>query len=84
MKGIVSLVFLAAAVLWLGTAVLAVLNFGGFEGHDFYFVSTFFGCFVLVGLQLVALVYIKKHFDRVWRELSALRAELSGHDSQDG
>ena len=77
LKSLVSALFVAAVAMWLGTAALAVVHFGGFQGHEFYAVSAFFGSFVIAGLQLAAMAYFRRHLDRVWRELSGLRETLT-------
>ena len=77
LKSLVSALFVAALAMWLGTAALALVHFGGFEGHDFYAVSAFFATFVIAGLQLAAMAYSRRHLQRVWRELSDLREQIA-------
>lgn len=51
--------------MWMVTAIMAITDFGGFMEHDLFFVSTFFGCFAILGVMVVFFCYFKQRMDEL-------------------
>jgi len=69
--------------MWLGTAILAVMNFRAVERGDYFFVSAFFGCFVVVALQLLSMSYFRRFLAAMMTQIAKLNQQLGEGDQDD-
>jgi hypothetical protein len=69
----------AAAIVWLFLGLTALQSSAGIipPTNEPYFMATFFGCFVLVGLLGGGLAYVKLRLDELGERLT----DLGGRDA---
>lgn len=66
------IVSLLAGIMWLACSTMALISFGGFSGHDIFFVATFFGCFTIFGFLISMFAYFRDCFKDLEKRISEL------------